>query len=104
MSLGFRFEQEARPSGLRPQILLWRSDLFAKKRGSMPGPARIIENVAGERYEIRISSADDCFRLFEAGDQADRNKRYACRGLDRPRERYLVTGAYPSGASPPLDT
>ena len=57
---------------LAAQILLWHPDRGTQVGGSMPRPARIIQDGTGKGDEVS-TGANDCFCLFELGDDSNRD-------------------------------
>jgi len=55
VSPGDRGEKLPILARLRAQVLRRRLDLGAEMRGGMPGPARIVEQPAGERHEVGVA-------------------------------------------------
>ena len=76
-------------TGLAAKILLRRLYPAAKLRGSVPGPARIIDDSAGDRNEVGITGTHDLFGLLVPGDKADRDSGQPSCSLDCPRQWHL---------------
>ncbi len=61
-------------------------------RRSTPGPARVVQECAGQRHHVGLAIGDDLLGLGRVGDQADRHDRDAHLGLHGSCERHLVAG------------
>jgi len=97
----------AMATGLRTQILFWSFHGRAEMRGSMPGPARIVEYGSRESDKIGVASSNNRLSLIIACDETDRDGRQVRCSLDGASERDLIarpTGIFCAGVIPPLET
>ena len=83
-------EQSRKAVRLAAMILFWRTNVSAKGRGRVPGPAGIIQHRTCERDQVGVAICDNCFGVFVVVNQADGYYRDLKRGLDRARERHLI--------------
>jgi hypothetical protein len=82
-------------SGARATILRRVGGIGAKRRRGVPNPARVVEEAARQRNEIRLAAGNDCFRLLGADDHADRLYRNAAGLFDLGVEAALGSRAPP---------
>ena len=85
-----RTEQVLELTRLAAKILFGRINGFPEMRGSVPRPARIVEDRSRDRNEISIPRCQYGFRLFEVSNETDSDHRYLDCVFDGARERYLV--------------
>lgn len=74
-------------------VLRGKRRLGAEFIGSMPNPMRIVEKAASQRHHIRLSRADDRFRLSGLSDLPHRHRFNTRFATDISGKRGLVTGA-----------
>ena len=85
-----------REPGPRPQlgagalILRRTGGLGAERVGSVPSPARVVEEAAGERHPVSAPFGNDRLCLAGVGDHADRLHGDPARFLDHLGERHLI--------------
>ena len=77
-----RLQQLPIPPRLTPQILRRRLHRRAKMRGRVPGPARVLEDRAGDGDQVGIAVVQDRLGMLELGDQAHRHNRDLDCGFD----------------------
>src|SRR5215469_5262128 len=75
------------------QVLVRRPHPGAEMSGSVPGPTRVEQDRARERYKIGISGRYDGLRLLELSDEPDGNHGYANRCFYGARQWHLIVGA-----------
>jgi len=71
------------------KILLPGAYLRTQLSCSMPRPARIVEDRAGQRDHVCIAGPNDRFDLFDPRDQSDGDNRHRDRGFAGTRKRHL---------------
>ncbi|MEA3101563.1 MAG: hypothetical protein QOF74_5803 [Caballeronia mineralivorans] len=71
------------------KILLPGAYLRTQLSCSMPRPARIVEDRAGQRGHVCIPNPNDRFDLFDPRDQSDGDNRHRDRGFAGTRKRHL---------------
>src|SRR4051812_32898135 len=86
-------EQRLLGRGLRAPILRRRFDLAAEFGCGVPGPARVVEQAAGERDHVGLAGCDDVFGLPRLGDQADGDGGQTRLALDGLGKLHLIAGA-----------
>src|SRR4051812_6612419 len=83
-------EQGFEPARLRPKILLGCLYMSAEFRGCVPWPARIVQDGASQRDQIRIAGADDRLGLLKVSDHSNRDHWYLHCGFHRACKRNLI--------------
>src|SRR3954451_13944086 len=86
-------EQRLLGRGLRAPILRRRFDLAAEFGCGVPGPARVVEQAAGERDHVGLAGCDDLFGLLRLCDQADGDGGQTRLALDGLCKLHLIAGA-----------